>query len=295
MGQDGVYQALQRTGARLEAECWLEPGLGAARWRNRFDQTRYDRPGHHTLSVYLEGGEQTERLDGPRGRGGAGKICIMPDQHQSEWLVRDEFAFFHLYFTPAHLVRIAEQACDREGRHLELEDKTFIEDPLLASLVQGPLLALDWSSPLDRLSLSHCAWMLMLQLYRCHTRAAPRLPRIRGGLAPVMVRRVCDYIEQHLGEPVTLAELAGLVQLSEYHFARMFATSVGLPPHRYLATRRLTRAVELLKGRLPLAEIALRCGFSSQAHFGNRFKAAFGQTPGQWRAQWSSCCHMQQR
>ncbi len=95
----GVFDALVSTGARLEDACWLEPGLGVASWRNCYDQTRYHKPGHHTLSVYLQGGEQTERLDGPGGHGGTGKVCIMPDHHRSEWLVREEFRFFHLYFT----------------------------------------------------------------------------------------------------------------------------------------------------------------------------------------------------
>ena len=63
--QAGVFDALVSTGARLEDSCWLEPGLGVASWRNRYDQTRYHKPGHHTISVYLQGGEQTERLDGP--------------------------------------------------------------------------------------------------------------------------------------------------------------------------------------------------------------------------------------
>jgi AraC family transcriptional regulator len=85
----GVFDALVSTGARLEDACWLEPGLGVASWRNCYDQTRYHKPGHHTLSVYLQGGEQTERLDGPGGHGGTGKVCIMPDHHRSEWLVRE--------------------------------------------------------------------------------------------------------------------------------------------------------------------------------------------------------------
>ena len=118
--QAGVFDALVSTGARLEDSCWLEPGLGVASWCNRYDQTRYHKPGHHTISVYLQGGEQTERLDGPGGHGGTGKVCIMPDHHRSEWLVREEFRFFHLYFTPAHFTRIAEQVCDKEGRHLVL-------------------------------------------------------------------------------------------------------------------------------------------------------------------------------
>lgn len=188
--QAGVFDALVSTGARLEDSCWLEPGLGVASWRNRYDQTRYHKPGHHTISVYLQGGEQTERLDGPGGHGGTGKVCIMPDHHRSEWLVREEFRFFHLYFTPEHLCRIAEQVCDKEGRHLVLQDKTFIEDPQAAALVQAQLMKLYWQHGVDRMALSHGAWMLMLHAYRHHTREAPGLPEVRGGLAPAVIRRV---------------------------------------------------------------------------------------------------------
>lgn len=289
--QTGVFDALVSTGARLEDSCWLEPGLGVASWCNRYDQTRYHKPGNHTISVYLQGGEQTERLDGPGGHGGAGKVCIMPDHHRSEWLVREEFRFFHLYFTPAHFTRIAEQACDKEGRHLQLEDKTFIDDPQAAALVQGQLMKLDWQHGIDRMALFHGAWMLMLHAYRHHTREAPALPEVRGGLAPAVVRRVQEYLQAHLAEPVTLGELAREAGLSEYHFARMFGQSLGCPPHRYLLGLRLKRAKQLLAGSEPLASIAAQCGFSSQAHFGNRFREAFGLSPGQWRAQLSFSCH----
>ncbi len=118
----------------------------------------------------------------------------MPDHHRSEWLVREEFRFFHLYFTPAHLTRIAEEVCDKEGRHLLLEDKTFIDDPKAATLVQGQLMQLDWQHQVDRMALSHGAWMLMLHAYRHHTREAPPLPEVRGGLAPAVIRRVQEYL-----------------------------------------------------------------------------------------------------
>lgn len=73
--------------------------------------------------------------------------------------------------------------------------------------------------------------------------------------------------------------------LSEYHFARMFSTSFGLPPHRYVLQRRLLRARDLLlHSALPLGEIALACGFASASHFSNRFRQAFGAPPGLLRA-----------
>ncbi|MCY1313041.1 HTH-type transcriptional regulator CdhR [compost metagenome] len=106
-----------------------------------------------------------------------------------------------------------------------------------------------------------------------------------GGLAPVQRRRLRDFIDGHLAEPLSLGQLAGLCALSEYHFARMFHLSFGVPPHRYLLNRRLARAQELLRqSHLPFGEIALACGFASASHFSNRFRQAFSATPGQYRA-----------
>jgi AraC family transcriptional regulator len=98
-----------------------------------------------------------------------------------------------------------------------------------------------------------------------------------------------DYIDVHLAEPLPLGQLAGLCALSEYHFARMFHLSFGLPPHRYLLARRLERAQQLLhSSHLPLGEIALACGFASASHFCNRFRQAFAATPGQYRMAFAS-------
>ena len=290
----GVFEALVSTGARLEASRWLEPGLGLASWRNCFDQTRYHRPGHHTLSVYLEGGEQTERLDGPGGHGGAGKICLMPDHHGSEWLVREEFRFFHLYFSPGHLTRIAEEACDREGRHLALDDKTFIDDAVLMTLANR-LARLDWQEEGNRLALGELCNALLLHTFARHTREAPALVLPKGGLAPAVARRVHDYMVARLAEPVLLGELAAEASLSEFHFSRMFSQTLGTSPHRYLLGLRLRRAKALLAAGASLGEAASQCGFSSAAHLGNRFRGQFGLSPGQWRNRLSSDCHEGQR
>ena len=93
-----------------------------------------------------------------------------------------------------------------------------------------------------------------------------------------------EFIDHHLEDPISLGQLAGMCALSEYHFARMFRQSFGLPPHQYLLARRLTRAQALLRGgALPLGGIALMCGFSSASHFTSRFRQAMGATPGEYR------------
>ena len=51
-----------------------------------------------------------------------------------------------------------------------------------------------------------------------------------------------DYVDAHLDTPLTLAELAGVAALSTYHFARMFHTSFGEPPHAWVRARRIERA-----------------------------------------------------
>jgi AraC family transcriptional regulator len=98
------------------------------------------------------------------------------------------------------------------------------------------------------------------------------------------IRRVLDFISDRLAEQITLAELAEVAGLSTFHFARIFRNTVGISPHRYLSRLRLENAmVEIAIGKLPLAQIALNAGFSSQASFTRAFGRATGITPGEYR------------
>ena len=98
------------------------------------------------------------------------------------------------------------------------------------------------------------------------------------------LRRVLDYIEQHLEEEITVAGLANLANLSTFHFTRMFAAATGLPPHRYVGQRRLENAMAMLvTGKLPLSQIAFRSCFSSQASFNRAFRRVTGLSPGEYR------------
>ena len=82
--------------------------------------------------------------------------------------------------------------------------------------------------------------------------------RLKGGLAPAQRKRLMDYIDSRLAEPISLGELAAFAALSEYHFARMFRESFGMPPHQHVLARRLERARWLLRETaLPLGEVAL--------------------------------------
>jgi AraC family transcriptional regulator len=86
----------------------------------------------------------------------------------------------------------------------------------------------------------------------------------------------------HLDRPLSLPELAANVELSQFHFCRMFKKSTNLTPHQYVLQLRIERARDLLTGRLPLAEIAAQLGFADQSHFGAVFKRFLGITPSEF-------------
>jgi AraC-like DNA-binding protein len=101
------------------------------------------------------------------------------------------------------------------------------------------------------------------------------------------LKRVVQYVDEHLGAKITLQDLAMVAGLSRMHFAAQFRAAMGLRPHEYLLKRRIERAEELLKrAEVSLVQIALAVGFQTQAHFTTVFKRFAGDTPYQWRSAW---------
>ncbi|MEY2883119.1 MAG: hypothetical protein RL490_843, partial [Pseudomonadota bacterium] len=106
----------------------------------------------------------------------------------------------------------------------------------------------------------------------------------RVWLSPAKLRRVLDYIEDHLGEPIMLADLAGVAGLSAFHFTRVFKRATGESPYRFLTLRRLARARHLLAGSaLSIAEISKNCGFADQSHFTRAFGQMMTVSPARFR------------
>jgi AraC-like DNA-binding protein len=116
-----------------------------------------------------------------------------------------------------------------------------------------------------------------------------RVPQKRisanGSLSSQRLNRVRDYVESHLGERLTLADLARVACLSPCHFSRSFKQSVGVGPQRYLREQRLERAKVLMRRtNEPLAHIAQETGFADQSHLTSIFHRETGTTPGKYRA-----------
>jgi len=279
-----VFQSMHSSpNARLHRSAELGDGLAAAVWSNRHDARDYQAPSHHTLSCYLAGGTGTFRRESPGSKGAPDKLCILPAGHQSAWVINGEIQLAHLYISQEQFALAAVHLLDREPRELELRESTFLDDAQQARRFRQ-LSLLDWDEPGERLLGSSLAHELVSHALLSQVGRRQGV-RLSGGLAPTQRRRLREFIDAHLAEPLSLGQLAALCALSEYHFARMFQLSFGLPPHRYVLAQRLRRGQQLLQhGHLPLGEVALACGFASASHFNNRFRQAFGATPGQYRA-----------
>jgi AraC family transcriptional regulator len=103
-------------------------------------------------------------------------------------------------------------------------------------------------------------------------------------LSPPKLRRVIAFIEAHLQENIGLTDLAAAAGLSANHFLRVFKLATGETPYHFLRARRLERARQLLAASaMPLAQLALECGFANQAHFTAAFSREQGISPGRYR------------
>jgi AraC-like DNA-binding protein len=112
-----------------------------------------------------------------------------------------------------------------------------------------------------------------------------RRERPSTGLQQWRLQRVIDYVDAHLADAITLADMAQVAGLTRMHFARQFRIATGIRPHEFLLRRRIDIAQNLLRSsRAALAEIALSVGFRAQPHFTTIFKRIVGETPHRWRA-----------
>lgn len=108
----------------------------------------------------------------------------------------------------------------------------------------------------------------------------------RGGLAPWQVRRCIEYLNSCANENVGLEQLATLVGLSPFHFARAFKLSTGVPPYRYQLSVRIEKAKTLLEDTdASITDIALDVGYESSQALARLFRREVGVSPSDYRRQ----------
>jgi AraC family transcriptional regulator len=159
-----------------------------------------------------------------------------------------------------------------------------IPDATVSSLSSLLLSALDQPAGSNDLVLDHLSLSLLSHFAQSY--GGLRTPRAsaEGRLAPWQERRAKEIMRARLASQITIADIASECRLTPSHFARAFRRSTGRAPHQYLSDLRVEEAKRLLLGSpLPLADIALICGFGDQSYFTRVFSRLVGTSPGAWR------------
>ncbi|WP_416398767.1 helix-turn-helix domain-containing protein [Allohahella sp. A8] len=280
-----IIAALRAAGAAPRRVLELERGRALVHWQNHYGDAQYERPRHHAMSIYTRAGEQTSRQVKGRAvsRGFTGAICLFPAGSQSQWQIRGDFEFLHLYFTDLDLQRCMTQVWDREPSSVQLNERYQIQDELIAQT--GRLLSMSgWETPEDSMGIDHLTHWLMVQIVSRHASVKVSTPVVSGTLTRHQRQLVSGRIEAQLSEPLTLEAMAGWVSLSPYHFARLFRASFGCAPYQYVLEQRLARARELLRQpENKITVVALLCGFGDHSQFTRAFRKRYGVTPSDYR------------
>jgi len=223
------------------------------------------------------------------GRVRAGEVAIIPAG--SSWGCRSESShvgtILLLYLRPL-FVRSAVADFDSSHRDITLTPQIGFRNKHIRHVAMSLLHELNEANVVSRLYADSLAIALAMQLVRRYS----SLKDVRvggGGMAPHKLRKAIGLIDRHLAEEeegrVGLRGVAREVGMSYFHFSRAFKHSMGMSPTNYIAERRIESAKKLLQEtELPISEIALRAGFSSQSHFTTSFRRVAGATPKAFRA-----------
>jgi AraC family transcriptional regulator len=164
------------------------------------------------------------------------------------------------------------------------EEAHGLADIVLKSFAQSLGSVLEAGPPPDEAFVDHI--LLGVSSYLQRTVGTAHKP-MRGGLAPWQERRAKEMMETGKQQELSIGDLAAACGLSITHFSRAFRQSCGTTPHRWMMSKRLEKVQALLQEtEIPLASIAVECGFADQAHLTNAFSKQFGSPPGAMRRLW---------
>jgi AraC family transcriptional regulator len=233
--------------------------------------------GSARVHMRLVGGISFEKCVGPQ------SLQLIP--RHSEFVGRWDSAWTYAGLRLNRQFVIETGAAIQRGDpvRIELLPTFYFNDPLLYSLGVELCNETRSANPLGPLYAESLANTLTLYLLRHYSTGRVVRELSTSRLTPAQLCMVDEYIHAHLDQKISLADLATCLHLSVPHFERMFRATTHRPPYHYVLEHRLERAKVLLeKTRLPLAEVARQCGFSSQSHFTAHFTRYVGVSPGRF-------------
>ncbi len=184
--------------------------------------------------------------------------------------------------------RLLANALDETAHASEVEliEHWNLTDPNIVAVLLAMRADLDSGSPAGRMygdALANALAVYLLKRYAVN----PHAPRVyRGGLPRHRLKRVIDYMDEHLSGDLALAQLAAVAGMSPHYFAELFRQSTGHAPHQYVLMRRIDFAKERLRDpRRSVIEAGLDAGFQNPSHFARVFRKWVGVSPSRFRSE----------
>ena len=155
-------------------------------------------------------------------------------------------------------------------------------DPQLSALLRSMAAEVNEGCPSGKLYGQSLSLSLAAYLHSRFSTSGNKLKQSQR-LLRTQAERLEDYIRANIGADLSLYNLAHLVEMSPRQFFRIFSTTFGTTPHRYIMMVRVTHAKERLTAGHLLTEIAANLGFASQSHFTSVFRKMTGISPGRFQ------------
>jgi AraC family transcriptional regulator len=269
--------------SRILASRWTDSTFDARRVIARIDADYY------TIGVALKGTRVEFRSSDCGSYEGLirpGTVQLAGRDQSLQAVFHSPCDFLHLHIGNHFLSECLDEAGGCEsGREVRLVDPFFRHDSTIEQLARALLTADAVAGSFARLYADSIGVAIVTRLLDAYSNCASPVSRTKtSALVRWRLNRATEYIEAHLGDAITLADIANATRLSRMHFAAQFKAATGLRPHEYVLRRRVERAKELLcRSNLTLVDVALSVGFQTQAHFTTVFRRFVGDTPSMWR------------
>jgi AraC family transcriptional regulator len=241
-------------------------------------------PGHHNPTVAIHVGRSVfvacDR-DGERHRGLSvhGYSDIIPAHVASRWEMKEPDTVLLLSVAQGLLRSVAEES-GLDSRRIEIINRFQTRDVKIEHIGWALKAEMETGCPNGSLYSESLATALAVHLLNRHSSQARAIAHQQGGLSGHRLKQVLSYIEDNLGQDLSLRDIAQVAGLSVSHCKTAFRASVGQPVHQYVIRRRVERARSLLSdGRLPISQIALETGFAHQSHLAYHMRRILGVTP----------------
>ena len=220
-----------------------------------------------------------------RGRVTAGAVQITAPEVPCSAVFESPGDVLHLFVSQQVLGECFEDIFGRpHAGDIRIDDPKLVRDPALERLGQALAVSQSDDAALGQVFTDSVGLAIVSRVIARHFAVAERRTREASALPSWRLSRAIEYVDAHLSESIGLADIASSAGLTRMHFASQFRRATGMRPHEYLVRRRIEHAQHLLAGsRHNVLDVALSCGFRSQAHFTTVFKRLVGETPFCWR------------